>query len=98
MRLKTNFALYKQERIYTNEACDRIASRVRPMEHIDFLGALILLYGLATLIAYWMGKARQPTIVGYLLTGVVAGPFGVGLISQTAAVEVLAEVGVALLL
>jgi len=68
------------------------------MGHIDFLGALILLYGMATLIAYLMGKARQPTIVGYLLTGVVAGPFGLGLISETAAVEVLAEVGVALLL
>jgi len=68
------------------------------MEHTDFLRGLIVLYGMATLIAFVMRKARQPTIVGYLLTGVVAGPFGLQLISETAAVEVLAEVGVALLL
>lgn len=68
------------------------------MEHTDFLRGLIVLYGLAMVIAYVMRRARQPTIVGYLLTGVVAGPFGLRLISETAAVEVLAEVGVALLL
>lgn len=67
------------------------------MEH-DFLRGLIVLYGMAMLIAYVMRRARQPTIVGYLLTGVVAGPYGLKLISETAAVEVLAEVGVALLL
>ena len=68
------------------------------MEHTDILRGLIVLYGMAMLIAYLMRRARQPTIVGYLLTGVVAGPFGLKLISETAAVEVLAEVGVALLL
>jgi CPA2 family monovalent cation:H+ antiporter-2 len=68
------------------------------MEHTDFLRGLIILYGMAMLIAYVMRHARQPTIVGYLLTGVVAGPHGLKLISETGAVEVLAEVGVALLL
>src|SRR3970282_350097 len=68
------------------------------MEHTDILRGLIVLYGMAMLIAYVMRRARQPTIVGYLLTGVVAGPFGLKLISDTAAVELLAEVGVALLL
>jgi CPA2 family monovalent cation:H+ antiporter-2 len=68
------------------------------MGHTDFLGGLIVLYGMAMLIAYVMRRARQPTIVGYLITGVVAGPYGLKLISETAAVEVMAEVGVALLL
>jgi CPA2 family monovalent cation:H+ antiporter-2 len=68
------------------------------MEHNNFLGGLIVLYGMAMLIAYLMRRAQQPTIVGYLITGVVAGPYGLKLISETAAVEVMAEVGVALLL
>src|SRR5574337_573541 len=68
------------------------------MAHTDLLRDLIVLFGMAMAIAYLMRKARQPTIVGYLLTGIVAGPFGLRLISDTAAVEVLAEVGVALLL
>ncbi len=68
------------------------------MERADLLRDLIVLYGIAMAIAYLMRRARQSTVVGYLLTGVVAGPFGLRLISGTAAVEVLAEVGVALLL
>src|SRR5713226_4038074 len=68
------------------------------MNHADLLRDLIVLYGMAMAIAYLMRRAQQSTVVGYLLTGVVAGPFGLRLISDTAAVEVLAEVGVALLL
>ncbi len=68
------------------------------MEHLNLLRDLIILFGMATAIAYLMRKIRQPTLVGYLLTGMVAGPYGLRLISDTAAVEVMAEVGVALLL
>lgn len=68
------------------------------MPHTDLLRDLIVLYGMAMAIAYLMRRARQSTVVGYLLTGVVAGPFGLRLISDPTAVEVLAEVGVALLL
>ena len=68
------------------------------MTHTDLLRDLIVLYGMATAIAYLMRRAQQSTVVGYLLTGMVAGPSGLRLISDSAAVEVLAEVGVALLL
>jgi len=39
-----------------------------------------------------------PTIVGFFLTGMLAGPHGLGLISAVHEVEILAEVGVVLLL
>jgi CPA2 family monovalent cation:H+ antiporter-2 len=39
-----------------------------------------------------------PSIVAYLVAGVVAGPGGLGLIGRSAAVEHLADIGVALLL
>jgi CPA2 family monovalent cation:H+ antiporter-2 len=68
------------------------------MERHDLFRDLILLLGMAMAMAYLMRKVRQPTLVGYLLAGMVAGPFGLRLISEPAAVEVLAEVGVALLL
>ncbi len=68
------------------------------MNHADLLRDLIVLYGMAMAIAYVMRRARQSTVVGYLLTGVIAGPFGLRLISDTSAVELLAEVGVELLL
>jgi CPA2 family monovalent cation:H+ antiporter-2 len=68
------------------------------MEHVGFLRDLIILYGLAMAIALVMRRLRQPTLVGYLITGIVVGPFGLRLISDTALVEVLADLGVALLL
>ena len=68
------------------------------MHHPQLFTDLIVIFGMAMLIAFLMRKLRQPTIIGYLLTGVIAGPHGFGLIPDTAGVEVLAEVGVALLL
>ncbi|HEX2713143.1 MAG TPA: POTRA domain-containing protein, partial [Candidatus Acidoferrales bacterium] len=46
------------------------------MPHTDLLRDLIVLYGMAMAIACLMRRARQSTVVGYLLTGEVAGPFG----------------------
>jgi len=68
------------------------------MEHHSLLRDLIVLYGLAVVIAFLARRARMPTVVGYLLTGLIAGPFGLRMIPDTAGVEILAEVGVALLL
>lgn len=68
------------------------------MHEPAILRDLIVLYGLAMIIAFLMRRARQSTLVGYLLTGIVAGPFGLKLIADMMAVEILAEVGVALLL
>jgi CPA2 family monovalent cation:H+ antiporter-2 len=68
------------------------------MEHPTIFRDLIILYGMAMFIAFLMRKARQTTVVGYLLTGMIAGPSALGLIADQGAVEILAEVGVALLL
>ncbi|MDI3280224.1 MAG: cation:proton antiporter [Bacillota bacterium] len=43
-------------------------------------------------------QIRMPAMVGFLLTGVVAGPHGVGLFESVREVELLAEIGVILLL
>lgn len=49
-------------------------------------------------IVYFFHRLRLPTIVGFLLTGMVIGPNGLALIDSVAPVEILAEIGVALLL
>ena len=43
-------------------------------------------------------KMHVPAIVGFLLTGLIAGPHGLALIQADAEVEILAEVGIILLL
>ena len=57
-----------------------------------------MLLGLATLMSFLMRRLSQSTVVGYLLTGLVAGPYGLRMISNTETVDHLAEIGVALLL
>ena len=57
---------------------------------------MILLASVA--IAFIFNRLRQPTIVGFMLTGVLIGPYGLGLIKDIKAIETLAEVGVMLLL
>ncbi len=43
-------------------------------------------------------RMNLPSIVGFLLTGIIIGPEGLGLISDAARIDILAEVGIALLL
>ena len=59
---------------------------------------LALLVGMAIPIVALAHRLSAPTLVGFLVAGVLVGPHGFGLISATEEVEVLSELGVALLL
>src|SRR3712207_1275617 len=59
---------------------------------------LLLLLLASVPIAFLFNRLRLPTIVGFMITGVVIGPYGLGLIRDAHAIEVLAEIGVVLLL
>ncbi len=49
-------------------------------------------------VLYLARRLRLPTIVGFLVTGVVSGPHALGLISDAQRVEHIAELGVVLIL
>ena len=59
---------------------------------------LTLLVGMAIPIVALAHRLAAPPLVGFLFAGVLVGPNGLGLISATEEVEVLSELGVALLL
>jgi CPA2 family monovalent cation:H+ antiporter-2 len=59
---------------------------------------LLLLLLASVPIVFIFRRLRLPTIVGFMITGVLIGPHGLGLIRDVEAIEVLAEIGVALLL
>ena len=61
------------------------------MEH-ELLRDLLILFGFATLIAVVLHRVRQSTIVAYLLTGMLVGPFGLRLITNHEAIELMAEI------
>ncbi len=66
--------------------------------NIPLLTDLLILLLAALPIAFLCHRMRLPVIVGFMLTGIVIGPSGVALIRDTHDVEILAEIGVVLLL
>jgi CPA2 family monovalent cation:H+ antiporter-2 len=65
---------------------------------MPLLDDLLVLLIATVPIAFLFNRFRLPTIAGFMATGVVIGPYGLGLISDVAAIEALAEIGVVLLL
>lgn len=59
---------------------------------------ILIIFALSTLVNYVFTRIKIPTIVGYLLTGIVAGPHLTGIVHSDANIELLAEIGVVLLL
>jgi monovalent cation:H+ antiporter-2, CPA2 family len=59
---------------------------------------LVLLFGLALITVVLFRQLKLPSIIGFLCTGIVAGPHMLGLITDTHQVEQMAEIGVVLLL
>ncbi len=68
------------------------------MTDLGLLRDLLILFGLGVFVVVAVSRLRVPPIVGFLLTGVLCGPHGFGLIRGVEEVEALAEIGVVLLL
>lgn len=64
----------------------------------SFLFQIVMLLGAAMLCGIVAQRLRQNAVIGYLVAGILLGPRTLGLIQDPDAVEVLAELGVALLL
>lgn len=59
---------------------------------------IVLIFGLAIIVIYICQKMRISSVVGLLITGVLAGPNGLGLVNDVENVEILADLGIILLL
>jgi len=59
---------------------------------------IIVILALAILVISIGTRLKVPGVVGFLLTGMVIGPYGLGLVSDVQMVEVLAEIGIIFLL
>ncbi|WP_158633493.1 cation:proton antiporter domain-containing protein [Tautonia sociabilis] len=68
------------------------------MEHFGLLYDLLIVYAVAGLVVFAFQKLKIPTVVGLLVAGLVVGPTGLGLVEEQEDVQILAEVGVVVLL
>ena len=64
----------------------------------EFLALLALLLGGGMIGAGIMKKIKFPTIVGFILIGMIAGPYGLGIVKDVELINLLAELGIIILL
>lgn len=68
------------------------------MNNIYILNELVIILAIIIVIISLFRKIKIPPLVGFLIGGLVIGPYGFGIIKNIEAINVLAEVGVILLL
>ena len=68
------------------------------MPEIGYLWDLVIVLGSAVVVATLLRRVGVPSIAGFILAGTLVGPTGLRLVDDTHQVEVLAEIGVVLLL
>lgn len=65
---------------------------------MHLLNDILILFGVSSIVLFLCSSFRIPSIVGFLLTGIIIGPHGFALVKSIHEVEILAEIGVVLLL
>ncbi len=66
--------------------------------HLTLLQDIIILLGFSVIVVFILQRFKIPSILGFLITGVLIGPFGFSLIGAASEIEIIAEIGVILLL
>lgn len=59
---------------------------------------ILVIFGVAVVVAFACHRLRIPTVVGLIIAGVIAGPYGLRLVQDQHAVEQMAEIGIIFLL
>ena len=68
------------------------------MHELGYLKDVLAILGVAVIVVVVFHRLRLPAIAGFILSGILVGPQGLQLVDDSRHIEVLAEVGVALLL
>jgi CPA2 family monovalent cation:H+ antiporter-2 len=68
------------------------------MPELGFLRELLIVLAVTITIVFLFQRFGIPSIVGFLLAGVVIGPYGLRLVSDIATVDIIANIGVIILL
>jgi CPA2 family monovalent cation:H+ antiporter-2 len=68
------------------------------MHEMVFLKSLVIILGISALVVFALHRLRIPSVVGFLLAGVLLGPHGLHVIRDLETIQYFAEIGVVLLL
>ncbi len=59
---------------------------------------ILVILGFSVIVVFLLQRLRLPSILGFLITGIIIGPYGFSLVHAVHEVEIIAEIGVILLL
>jgi len=68
------------------------------MHEYEVLKLLVIIFGVSAFVVFLLHHLKIPPLVGFIVSGVIIGPYGLGLAHDVKDIELLAEVGVVLLL
>lgn len=57
-----------------------------------------IILGIATIVSTFMRFLKQPLVVGYILSGIIVGPYFLNVITSTEYIELFSKLGIAILL
>lgn len=66
--------------------------------HLPLLQDFVIILAFSVLVVFLLQRFRLPSILGFLLTGILIGPHALGLVYAVEEIEVISEIGVILLL
>jgi CPA2 family monovalent cation:H+ antiporter-2 len=66
--------------------------------HLPLLQDMLIVLGFSVIVVFILQRFRLPSVLGFLITGIIIGPNGLALIGAVDEVEIISEIGVILLL
>jgi len=81
-----------------NRKANSLQRSERPVDGLKFFHQLIIILGFSIPVIYVFNKIKIPSIIGFLITGILIGPFGLKLIDDIAGISLMADIGVAFLM
>ncbi|MFW6104062.1 MAG: monovalent cation:proton antiporter-2 (CPA2) family protein [Bacteroidota bacterium] len=66
--------------------------------HLPLLQNLLIILGFSVIVVFILQRFRLPSILGFLITGIIIGPDGLNLVGTGHEVNIISEIGVILLL
>ncbi|NJY62636.1 potassium transporter KefB [Salinimicrobium sp. CDJ15-81-2] len=66
--------------------------------HFPLLQDIVILLVFSVAVVLLLQRLRLPSVLGFLLTGIIIGPFGFSFIENPEQIEILSEIGVILLM
>ncbi|MFD0798842.1 monovalent cation:proton antiporter-2 (CPA2) family protein [Maribacter chungangensis] len=71
---------------------------ILPLIQIPLLQDILVLLVFSVVIVFILQRLKLPSVIGFLIAGVIIGPYGLSLVKEVEQVEILSEIGVILLL